>query len=136
MEPTRLDTDGLPFGSSRKFQLWGYGVSHGQLLLRSNKAPDSPTTRLEILFKDARFVCLPSVMDGLTVRRGDDEIVDRNMSDFGPLELEHGVSIFAVGGQGWKGFVVAGAVWTLEDDAEYFAASKLAPDIGAFGESP
>ena len=139
MEPVRLDTDGLPFSSWRKFQMWGYVVSHGQLLLRANKTSDPPSTTVEILFKDTRFVCLPGVMEGLTVRRGDKEIVQRHLSDLSQLELPYGVNVFEVGGQGWNGFVVAGSIWMHEDDSEYYHHSKLGlilPGTSPFGELP
>jgi hypothetical protein len=136
LEPIRLDTDGLPFSSSRKFQLWSYVASHGQLLLRSNKEPDVVSTRLEVLFKATRFVCLPGVINGLTIRRGDGEMVRRHFSDLSSLDLEHGAHTFEVSGDGWNGFVVAGAIWTVEDDAEYYHRSQLVPGINAFEESP
>jgi hypothetical protein len=45
----------------RKFQIWLYSVSHGQLLLRSNRS-DEFRTRVDVLFKDD---CCNRPADGL-----------------------------------------------------------------------
>ena len=125
MEPIRLDPGGLPFETSRSFKLSGYVFSHGLLLLRSNKVPGLTPTRLEVLFQDTRFVCLPEVMDGLHIRLGDNEVVRPHFSNLGPMEFEYGVSTFEVGGNGWKGFIVAGSAWMLEDDTAGNQPSRL-----------
>jgi hypothetical protein len=44
----------LIYESDRLFSLFGYTVSHKMLLFRSGKSNESPTTRVDILFKDVR----------------------------------------------------------------------------------
>ncbi len=129
----RLDTGPLPYVSPRQFVLSGYVHSHGQMLLRSDNYLDgAPQKRLEILFKDVRFVALPHVMDGLTLGLGSPSQLRPYVDDLTRLEFDYGIKLYELNGNGWKGIVVGGAVWMAEDDAPPNAPSSLGGVI-AFG---
>ena len=49
----------------RRFQIWLYSVSHGQLLLRSNRSGEF-STRIDVLFKNVAAIELPTAFDGLS----------------------------------------------------------------------
>ena len=65
-----------PAISQRRFQLWFYRVSHGQLLIRSPKS-DTEATNYDLMFFGVVFMHLPTIFIGI-------EIVDAN-----PDELQH-----------------------------------------------
>ena len=108
---------------NRKFKVWGYTVSHGQLLLRSTKDNDYPT-RVDVLFKNVIFIQIPVLFLGLVVSEMDKK-------DFQSLNLSTGLypernrKFFKVSGNNWNGVIVAGVVSFLEEDAEHSSQSKL-----------
>ena len=61
----------LPFKSERVFQLWRYSVSHGQLLIRSPKGPDSRVgfneKNIDICFEDIIYLEAPRFFHGIEV---------------------------------------------------------------------
>lgn len=114
-------TETLAF--NRRFQIWSYTVSHGTLLLRSTKAPGTPT-RVDVLFKDVAAINLPTNVDGLTIERADDAAAREAASTLDEPELR-GRTVFAVRGRGCRGHVVAGAVFHHEDEGEFFDPSAL-----------
>ena len=61
-------SDLLP--SSRIFKVWEYQVSHGQLLVRSPKAPATSSvleqvTNVDLVFHGVEYMALPRLMRGL-----------------------------------------------------------------------
>lgn len=48
----------------RRFQLWEYRVSHGSLLIRSPKGPDT-STNVDLAFSGVEYVACPRLMRGL-----------------------------------------------------------------------
>jgi hypothetical protein len=50
----------------RRFQIWIYSVSHGQMLLRSTRS-DGLDTSVDVLFKDIAALQLPTAFDGLLI---------------------------------------------------------------------
>jgi hypothetical protein len=115
----------IPNFTDRTFKLWLYTVSHGQLLIRSTK--DSKRgTQVDVLFKEVVALCLPAFFEGLTVRKGGVGELDRTY--LGGIDVS-GKTLFHVNGNGWNGWVVAAAVAWVEEDAEYYPASKLIADF-------
>ena len=56
--------------SDRIFQVWEYQISHGQLLIRSPKAPATKTspealTNIDLVCLDVEYMALPRVLRGL-----------------------------------------------------------------------
>lgn len=95
--------------SERHFEVVTWGVGHTGLLLRSLSNQQDPV-RIEILFKPAYALCLPSVLDGLhlTERRDPDRRAEVG-SQMGrrPKDTEH---VYEVATQSLRGWVVAGSV--------------------------
>lgn len=113
-EPVRLDLEGLPFTVARQFKLSGYVYSHGQLLLRSDPRETGEQTRVDVLFKDTRYVSLPDAMEGLAISLGSEDLLKPHVDDLERFELNFGIRVYGLTGTGWRGFVVAGAIWMLE----------------------
>lgn len=107
----------------RKFQLWLYSVSHGQLLLRSTKNQNYQT-QVDILFKNVATIQLPALFVGLVIS-------EMSQEEFRLLNLSTGLlpvnerRCFKLEGENWRGVIVAGHVSWSEDDSEYSAESKL-----------
>ena len=97
------------FESDRHFQIWKYGVSHAQLLLRSVKDA-AHSTRIDVLFVNVKRLDLPTSLNGLRIERADDH--------------------FRLCGSDWQGSVVAGNFAHAEDDGEYHAPSPVAAGSG------
>ncbi len=109
--------------SDRKFQLWLYSVSHGQLLLRSPKSAVEPS-RVDVLFQNVLGLHLPTLMEGLNIELADQQLArfaTSNLAAWGPLKS----NVFRVFGSDWEGYVVASNVSTHVDDGEHHTPSKL-----------
>jgi hypothetical protein len=115
MEAVRAREPGQEsFASERRFQLWSYTVSHGQLLLRSTKDDDHPT-RVDVLFKNVQTINLPASMDGLHIQK------------VGPRSYQ-------LRGGDWQGHVEASVMVAAEDEGSYLDPSPLY--IGGVGGDP
>ena len=115
------------FSSDRFFRLASYQASHGILLFRSPKRRRDATTNIDVLFTDVRVIELRAWTEGLAI----EEIDVANVADSPshPTELiEPGNRVYAVRGSGWEGFIVGGAMFTLEDDTEECEPTKLMDD--------
>ena len=58
--------------SNRKFKVWEYQVSHGQLLIRSPKAPATKTspeflTNVDLVCLDVEYMAIPRVLRGVEI---------------------------------------------------------------------
>lgn len=115
----------------RVFQMWGFTVSMGRLLLRSAKSQDF-STRIDVLFQDVKAVSLPALLDGLVVSVAGPEEEARVAAETG-LRLGAGAKCFLVESAGIHGFVIAAVAVEDEDEGEYFEASKYWP--GHAGET-
>jgi hypothetical protein len=107
----------------REFQLWSYTASHGQLLLRSPKAPNRPT-RMDVLFTDVRSVELRTTLQNLIIEEANaSEISERPIRPAETAETGH--KFYRLRSGDWIGCVVAGAVRWHEDSREYGESSTL-----------
>lgn len=105
----------------RKFEMWLYAVSHGQLLLRSNRSNEL-TTRIDVLFKNVASISLPTVFEGLSLAEVTiDEARNLNIQ-VGSLSIG-GRKIFMISGLNFIGYVAAGAVHWHEDEGHHFDES-------------
>jgi hypothetical protein len=107
----------------RKFQIWLYSVSHGQLLLRSPKGQNYQS-QVDVLFKNVAFIQLPALFNGLAIS-------ELSLTEFEALNLSSGLlpvgdrKCFKLEGDGWRGVVVAGHIAWTEDNAEHSTENKL-----------
>jgi hypothetical protein len=105
----------------RRFQIWLYTASHGQLLLRSNRSVDHDT-RVDILFKDVAAINLSTVIEGVQIgEASEDEMRQCNIA----LDKEptHAQKVFMVRSVNYLGYVVARAVFWHEDTGQHFDES-------------
>ena len=115
--------------SPRRFELWRYAVSHGQLLLRANPDDTSPE-RVEVLFKDVVWLVLPVWLDGLTLS----ETGPALLAEFGAgaaaaVRLRSDRRVYLLEGTGYRGAVVAGAAYVHADREAYHAPSHFADGV-------
>ena len=111
----------------REFQLWTYRVGHGELLLRSPKAPGYPT-RIDILFKSVQAVELRSRIETLVVEEAQaSEVLNRATKPMAFVEKGH--KIYLIKSKDWVGLIIAGAVFWAEDLGEYGQPSSLLQDL-------
>jgi len=117
-----MRTEALRF-PERDFQVWCYGVSHGQLLLRSVKSPNH-STRVDVLFTELVAVHIPMAFHGLTIREmsGKERLGLR--IQLGSRTL-HEQKTFLIQGSNFEGYVVAAALFWQEDEGEYFDPTEI-----------
>ena len=108
-----------------RFQLWGYTVSHGQLLLRSPKSDERPT-QIDVLFKNVGFIQLPIALDGLEI----------HLSKPTRLGAARGIlvgpsrQLYELIGRNAVGYVTAGTCVWNEGGHDYGERSPLVSEIG------
>lgn len=98
-------------------------MGHKRLLLRSVKSSEAPT-RVDVLFKNVAKLSLPTTLKGLIVEPASVEVVRTlaHGSESFPMEDR---TMFLIRGDGYDGYVVAGAMAHLEDIGEYDEESRL-----------
>jgi hypothetical protein len=120
--PTEIITSG------RFFQVWGYTVSHSELLFRSTKSKEFPT-RIDVFLKGVEEFHLPTAFDGLSIEEATGEDLERLSVLRKATSLRHGAKIFVVKGKEFVGYVVALGIWCHEDEGEYYDPSFFATCI-------
>jgi hypothetical protein len=113
----------MTFSSERRFQVFSFTISHGQLLLRSGKT-NTHRTRLNILFKDVRAVELRMWFDSLSI----EEVEPSLLKDLPahPTELiESGNRCFVLKSLGWQGYIVGATVFYHEDELNFWDPTPL-----------
>ena len=110
--------------STRTFQVWSYSVSHSQLLLRSNRT-GGLGTRAEVLFKGVDAFELQTVNRGLDISELPIEQAPTYVKDLLKDEDELRCRVYGGHSDGFTGYVVAIAVFHVEDHGEYFTPSSL-----------
>lgn len=68
--------------ADRRFQLWEYRVSHGALLIRSPKGPETETN-VDFVFSGVEYIACPRMLRGLELGTVTPEDVDRVTERFG-----------------------------------------------------
>ena len=106
----------------RSFQVWGYAVSHGELLLRSTKSREF-STRIDVFLKGVAEFHLPTTFDGLSIKEATPEDLEPLPLLRSAMSLRHGRKIFIVEGNEFVGYVAALGLWCHEDDGEYYEPS-------------
>lgn len=118
-------------GETRKFQVWGYTVSHAQLLLRSVQESGTPR-RVDVLFKGVEYVSLTTSFDASQIEEAGTSDMARFDSAAGELLARMpGRSPYLLSGPSGERLVVAAAVFVHEDELDYFDRSAF--EIQVFG---
>ncbi|TCJ96751.1 hypothetical protein DFR71_2784 [Nocardia alba] len=95
------------FASSRTFEVWRWGPGHTGLLLRSWVDNEEP--RIEVLFKPADFVCLPSRLTGVDIAMVTDGDVWTTAQRVVGRDLKQCENLFVVTSEEMSGWVVGGS---------------------------
>ncbi len=103
--------------------IWSYTIGHGRLLLRRTKSSAHPH-RIDILFKDTGWICLPSSLDDLTIQEVSIDEAAELFAQAGRVRTSDR-KMFKVTGKGQQGYVLAGVVVLAEDEGEYDDPSSL-----------
>jgi hypothetical protein len=118
----------LPIEYDRSFSLHLYWVSHGLLLLRSGKANRHPS-RVDVLFRDVRWMALPVWFEGIRIERGEPSDIPLDLTPK-IKEEAHLMTVFRVISQGVTHCLLAGeSVSVAEDRRPYGADSSLLSDF-------
>lgn len=107
----------------RRFQLWRYGVGHGQLLLRA-VADDAMATRVDLGFKGVEYIQLSTAM---TIERVVEGHWEGLPAEVASLVQAGRVRVFLLEGPS-PGCVVAAAAFSHEGAGAYWEPSELFPD--------
>ena len=101
----------------RKFQLWYYTVSHGELLIRSPKTPDNPKN-IDIMFIDVIYSELPRYLYNLKIEETKSEdIIYLQERLNGPTKLGE-VTVLLSNGKRY--FVAASLIKIDENELDMF----------------
>lgn len=105
------------FISERYFVLFDYLVSHGQLLLRSDKRKGYDFN-LDVIFYDTHFIQMFSMLNGISIRLIDKPPVlyYENITTY--LKYENN-NIFEIESAGEKFFIAASYVRIFENNLEF-----------------
>src|SRR5262245_8141494 len=92
----------------RRFQVWLYIVSLGQLLLRSNRS-ETHATRIDIHFMDVAAIQLPTIFDGLVLEEASSGELRELKVPLDPEQIRRR-KVFMIRGSHFVGYVVARVV--------------------------
>lgn len=105
------------FKSNRYFTVFDYLVSHGQLLIRSDKRKGC-SENIDIIFFDTSFMQLFTMLSGITIR-----IVDKskfaNYISVSKYLSEEGSSLFEIESGEEKYYIAASFVRVFENKLEF-----------------
>ena len=127
------------YRSERRFSLWAYTVSHGQLLLRSPQGTDPlRDTTIDVLFKPVTAMKVPGQFSGLAIRCATEEETSLAEQDV-PAGIGRDERVLVLEGDGTLGYVICmGVGWhegVLEPTQPSFFADH-APDAPAWARTP
>jgi hypothetical protein len=106
-----------------RFALWSYTIGHGRLLLRRTKSAEHPT-RVDILFKDVGWMCIPTDIADVRIQEATSDEAESVLANTGTVRRD-GRKMFVVSGAQCRGYVLAGIVVWKEDVGEYSDPSSL-----------
>jgi hypothetical protein len=106
------------FKSERYFTVFDYFISHGQLLIRSDKR-NGENKNIDIIFFDTSFLQLFIMLNGITIR-----IADKKTSMVKSLSVDNYLSyennnLFEIESNGEKYFIAASFVKIFENDLQF-----------------
>ena len=117
------------FRSERRFFVWAYTVTHGQLLLRAEQLPvEARRSRLDVLFKPVEAMKTRMDYDGLTLRCATAEEHEFILRETGAAAYNR---VFIIESGPTRDYVVSGAAGWQEDNEENRDPSALAFYMGA-----
>lgn len=117
--------------SDRRFQVWEYHVSHGELLIRSPKSPESNSspeqlTNVDLIFDGVQYMALPRAFTGF-------EVADPRPEELRSIEQQIGKAVkhpqkVVVLVSGERRFYVVAAHFKIdENDLDFFESPFSKP---------
>ena len=109
------------YSSKRRFQMWRYSVSLGQLLLRSVKT-SAQQYRIDLLFMNVSAINLIPSLDGIAIN-----VVEPNAVSLPSIVTDalRERKVYQITTSGFSGYVVALSFTSHEDEGEYYEPSAL-----------
>jgi hypothetical protein len=108
----------------RLFQLWYYKVGHKQLLIRSTGTlEDQP--QIDIVAKNVGFVSLPTVMQGIDIRKVTDEEERAAFYRSAGTKAMPDRQLFAIESSATTGHIVAGLIRHITYDGDSLTPCPL-----------
>ena len=105
----------------RPFQIWVYSVSHGQLLLRSNKS-GIYETRIDVLFKNVSYMNIATNLDVLMIRQVEYHFIKEIGAPVDGDAVKNR-NFYELRSNGNKGYIFSGSVNWHEDNGSHYEAS-------------
>lgn len=103
--------------SDRRFQLWEYHVSHGNLLIRSPKGPQE-NADIDIVFNGVELVCCPRFMRGIELVSANESDIAMALTKIGEIEPED--HVFVLLSEGVRNIVVASSLRIAQHCSDIF----------------
>ncbi|NBA86185.1 hypothetical protein GVN16_10460 [Emticicia sp. CRIBPO] len=105
------------FKSDRYFTVFDYLVSHGQLLIRSDKRKGSKEN-IDIIFFDTSFMQLFTTLSGITIRLVNSNSITTYTAVKKYLSYEEN-NLFEIESEGEKYYIAASFVKIFENELEF-----------------
>jgi hypothetical protein len=105
----------------RMFEFWSSNVSHGIVVLRSNRSPGF-STRIELVWKGVSALSVVSAMHDVELRVAAREEAAAIVSKL-PQDASIGREVYWLAARQFSGYVVAAYLELVEDTFEYYEPS-------------
>ncbi len=110
------------FGN-RKFQVWDYWISHGQLLIRSPKRESIGCVKnIDVRFTGVKYLEIPCTEFELQIEQPTEE-EKNNLTARLERNLYRGENVFVLVCNGTRHYIIAGPITTEENDLDIFESS-------------
>lgn len=109
------------FKSERYFTVFDYFISHGQLLIRSNKS-ESFEHNIDIIFFDTTYIQLFTMLQGVTIRFAEKKIDNNYISLKKYLEFDN-TSLFTLESNEEKFYIAASYFKVFSNNLEFSETS-------------
>jgi hypothetical protein len=118
-----MSAPSTPRTDDRDFKVWEYQISHGQLLIRSPKAPATDVsperrTNIDLVFLGVEYMSLPRVFRGLTLDRATAEELQLLEATLGKAPEPDCVRMLVSSGKRFP--VIAASVVVSENEWDIF----------------
>jgi hypothetical protein len=122
-EPMQMSATSTLRTDDRDFKVWEYHVSHGQLLIRSPKAPATDAsperhTNVDLVFLGVEYISLPRLLRGVMLDRASADDLRLLEATLGTAPAPASVRMLVSGGRRFA--VVAASVTVSENDWDIF----------------
>ncbi|MGG8496434.1 hypothetical protein ACQY1Q_08460 [Tenacibaculum sp. TC6] len=110
------------FNSERYFTVYDYNLSHGQLLIRSDKRKGYDNN-IDILFFDTQYIQIFNMLDGITIKLSDKTVSNIKYESVSSYLKYEDNNLFEIESGGISYFIAASFVKIYENRLEHFESS-------------